>query len=418
MYVSLLIALILARPLCFADAPSSMPDDDLVPTPVLDWSDSLCIPSSAIDFSVRSTESGTRSSQSFRGPVGAGTSIDLRRVRPGSWTRRALGYSGGGLSLGAGDLDPWTDDPLLEGADRGDAGAAGSESALLWGSGRRPNGLQAEADLDGSGARARWRSERPRVGPASGSGAVRFRSGAFSLGIRSQDGGRSRHAASLGLHGGTFSGWSSLDDDGDAAFLVRLDSTLDRLSLSGSARWVSRGMGHRGLPSGWSGSSAFDFSARMRSQDASALRMRFQSLSDSTRRILSRLSLSLLESIGSTASAEFCTSATSSRGRLDSKYSASVRMRRGNVLPSASHLSSDSSGSLRNRTTGSVRFLGFGGFFDGEVGWDWERKSGSASFGRESSTEMGSWTIGTRLRAVRELSSGVVSAQASVSCAF
>jgi hypothetical protein len=384
------------------------------------WTDSLRPEPSTALFAIRSNEDSTRTSESFRGPVGAGISGEFQRVQPGTWTRRGLSGGSGPFRWRVGDLNPWRDDPFLEGSGRGTGRGTSSESSsLLLGSGRRPNGVEIDGEQEGIEARGRWREERGPRGRL-GAGSLRAEFSGISFGLRSErvDSGAARHLGTFGLSGSRGSAWLALDDRFDPGFAFRLDTNVESSNLYASGRWVSSGIHGRALQSGWSGSAATDFGARWRLEDLGGARVRFQALSDSADRTRLRAEVRSWGNAGihRVEVGGSCTRET--RRGLWSGLLLGWCVPKGDLRPELSHSWTDSGNTARQSSMAGIAWRTGGGSLRGQVRWDWSRDRGYALVSRESSLSSGSWKLTSRIQGGRDLQTGRVSGQGSVQCAW
>ncbi|MBK9578155.1 MAG: hypothetical protein IPK50_09735 [Fibrobacterota bacterium] len=197
------------------------------------------------------TSSSARTSARWDDRRGIG--MQWARSQPGGLRRRRIDVVTENVSVGAGDLDPWSDNPLLEGASR-QWGPATSDEAEAWmrGSGKLPNGVESAGSRGPLQLRSRWREDR-RKSEDNRSGAVEIGWNQLHAGLRTEQptGGK---FATLSWRDSTWSlsGLATQERLGG----LRIRKEPGESGLSGEARWVSGAMHHNGLPSGWSGTTA------------------------------------------------------------------------------------------------------------------------------------------------------------------
>ena len=193
-----------------------------------------------------------------------------------SWTTPAL-------STRLGDLDAWTEDPLVEGASRYPGPMAPSEtSGWLEGSGLYPNGIDARGTDGEVTLRGRWRSDRCDGPGQEGAGSFHAGAGPFHLSLRSEKGpAGSDHVVSTGVDWERLRLRAAINQRGDPALWAGLDSSDGIWHWRGSARWVSSGFRHGGIPANWPGSAAADMSLMARPSPGVGGSWRTQALLDS-----------------------------------------------------------------------------------------------------------------------------------------
>lgn len=230
-----------------------LPDDPSLLDAPLDEEDSL--KESRGGFHLAGSASPTSSSarSSARWDDRRGISLQWARSRPGGLRRRHLEVVTENVSLAAGDLDPWSNNPLLEGASR-QWGSSTSNEAEAWmrGSGKLPNGLESAGSLGPFALRSRWREDRRKT-VNNRSGAVEIGWNQLHAGLRIEQPSDEK-CATLVWREATWnvSGLATTERFGG----MRIRTEPGENGLSSEARWVSGAMHHNGLPSGWSGTTA------------------------------------------------------------------------------------------------------------------------------------------------------------------
>lgn len=227
------------------------------------WDDSVAANPRTARLDLRGDRRSSRKSLSLDGPIGSGWGLRLQEADPGGVRRRSISWRGRGLSLLGGDLDPWEDEPLLEGATRfpGTAPVDEADSWLL-GSGLRPNGLDAVGATGEWTTRGRLRVDR-RHGRNPSSGTVGGAWGRWSTGLRADetDSGTT-HVFSAGWSAGAARLRAAMGRRGAAAFWLHLDTTDGAVEGAATARWIQEGFRHGGIPSDWPGTRMFDAALR------------------------------------------------------------------------------------------------------------------------------------------------------------
>lgn len=179
-----------------------------------------------------------------------GFGFEWARSQPGGPRRRQATWWTENGTVTAGDLDPWKDSPLLEGASRR-RGPSTRDEREAWrrGSGMLPNGLESEGRWGSFRIRSRVRDDRDKTEDLR-SAAMELAWGGFHAGIRTEDptgekcataGWRNDRWNLSGL--GLVSGFSG----------ARLRRGPGPEGISGEARWVSARVRHGGVPSDWPG---------------------------------------------------------------------------------------------------------------------------------------------------------------------
>jgi len=234
-------------------------------------------------WAVRASPCSSRRSLSYQGSLDSSIFLEFQRSDPGGLRRRFLSWTTQDFAARVGDQEPWTEDPLVEGSSRHYGPMATSEaSGWLDGSGLYPNGIDARGTDGGMLLRGRWRSDRSAGGGTEGAGAFHIGAGPIHLSLRSESGpAGSDHVLSTGVDWDRMRLRAAANQDGDPALWAGLDSSNGIWRWRGSARWISRGFRHGGIPDNWPGSSAADVSLGARIAPSTGGTLRIQALLDS-----------------------------------------------------------------------------------------------------------------------------------------
>lgn len=366
-------------------------------------------------FSVRNSETSTRSSESFQGSLGPGLDAGLQRSQPGFFRRRFVVYRTDAIRLRAGDLEAWSDDPLVEGNSRGTGAPALDEaSSIAFGSGLRANGLEGSSRLDGIEVRSRWQEDRTRDGGTRGSGAVHLEVGDWTASVRSQtDGAR---AFSSGWSRGPVRAWAATTDNFRSAVLLRADSGRSGSGLSGSARWISGGFRHDGLPPGWTGSAAADLAGRLAFDERVATSLRIQVVSDSSDRIRSRATSGSRVGFSSGIDLGLVGACTLDTARVWSSARIRIGRSKGAVRPWIEHSWNDSGSTQSHASALGFAWSSRSRTLRGRVDRDWRSSKTSALVSQEVAADLQRYRLGLRLEVGQNLVTQAVRGQGTVSC--
>lgn len=277
------------------DAASSTENDSL------EWDDSLARASSArgkLSWASSVRGGSCRSVANLEHASEEGFSLSLRHSDPGGLKRRKLSYNSEAISLRAGDLSPWSDLRLLEGASsrKGWKGDTTLVDRLMFGSGSTINGLEAEASGVDAAARARLVYGKTRSGEMAGSGSASVRWRSATIGLRyvlpDSAGADAGCVAAIGVGGPNSHLEVAIADPSrsrsSVSMLGRIAADAGDVRMSLAGRHVPAGFRHEGLPSGWNGTSAATASLSRRIDQGSRVGFVLDALRDSTGRVGAR----------------------------------------------------------------------------------------------------------------------------------
>jgi len=407
----------------WADSWTSLPlpgENDLSPASVPTWEDSVLADRSTARCAVRATSSSSRKSMSIKGSPTDDLFVEYQSSDPGGTRRRVVSWRVGDFSARVGDLDTWTEDPLVEGNPSSFGSAALSDaSGWLEGSGLYPNGIDVRT-LDGPlSLRGRWRSDRLDGSRREGAGSVHIGAGAFQASLRSEDGSAgSDRVGSAGFDLSRFHFRGASNDRGDPAFWAGVDSSDGIWHLRGSSRWISHGFRHGGIPKAWPGTAATDLSLAAKFSPGFGGTWRTQALLDSAHGADLRTSIK-------TRARPVPGVQLRAEGLVDHRRNgtwASSRLgvgtTRGAVRPWIEQSWSDSTGSPDLTTSLGLRWFPRGHALRAEILWNW-RDGPSLLLSHEGSIPTGGWDLGFRIEGGTDLpSANALRGQGVLTCAW
>lgn len=387
----------------------------LDPAPTSTWEDSTFEERSTLVFSVRNSESSTRTLESFQGPLTPGLSVGLQRSQPGFFRRRHLSIQSEAYRFRGGDLESWSDDPLVEGSARGSGTPAPDDaSSLVWGSGRRSNGVEGMARSEGLEVRSRWEEGRTVEGGTRGAGAIHLGIGPWMTSLRTEDG--AQHVLSSGWQEGALGFWAATNDRFRPAFLVRVDSSPCGSGLHGSARWISNGFRHSALPAGWTGSAAFDLTGRLAFERRGGTSLRIQIVSDSSDRIRSRAISATRARFLSAVEMGLTGTVTREPDGVWSSARWKISRPSGVLRPWMEHSWSDSGSAAWYGSTAGIAWGAPSRSLRARFDWDWATSSGSALVSQEVAGNLQGYRLGFRIEAGQNLVNRSVRGQGTLTC--
>jgi hypothetical protein len=371
-------------------------------------------------WAVRASPYSSRRSLSYQGSFDPGFFLEFQRSDPGGPRRRILSWSTTDFSARLGDLETWTEDPLVEGASRHYGPMAPSEaSGWMDGSGLYPNGIDARGTDGELTLRGRWRSDRCDGSGREGAGVFHVGAGPIHLSLRSESGPEgSDHVVSTGVDWDRLRLRAASNQDGDPALWAGLDSSDGIWRWRGSARWISRGFRHGGIPDNWPGSSAADASLGARIAPATGGTLRIQALLDSAHGPVLRSSL--LAHMPLLSHLQVRGQGLLNQGRITTWSSArlGVGASCGTLHPWVEQSWSDSSGSSGLATSLGFRWIPLGHAFRAEVLWA-RGAQPTLLVSHEGRIPESGWDLGFRVEGSGGLvSRDVLRGQAVLTCAW
>lgn len=369
---------------------------------------------------MKASPSSSRKSISFQGSPDDDLFLELQRSDPGGPRRRILSWRTDNFSAQIGDLDPWKEDPLVEGAPRADGPAALSESSgWMEGSGLYPNGIDAKSGSGPLSLRGRWRSDRCDGPGREGAGAVHVGAGSLQLSLRSEDGrtGSSR-IGSAGWDWSRFHVRAATNDHGDPALWAGVDSSDGIWHWRGASRWISPGFRHGGIPQNWPGSAAMDASLAADFAKGLGGSWRTQALLDSTHGADLRTSVQTRARPAPELQLRAEGLIDHRRDRTWGSSRLGIGRSGGALRPWLEQSWSDSAGPPDLTTSVGLRWVPGGHVLRAELLWKWGA-SPSLFLSHEGKVPAGDWDLGFRIEGSSDLATGnALRGQGVLTCAW